>query len=158
MLCAGELDVSQDLHFIVFVWYRVLITASHFPMASGPSTCHQGECPPCSYLVEKECVGGHKFRVSNVPCHAKNVSCGQSCLKTRVCGKHLCMRSCHGGPCDAPGVRFLTGVPQQQQKLLCVFYWGLRSLSGPIRGNTQTCPRSVLTRAPKAISSKLSCL
>ncbi|CAF0726780.1 unnamed protein product [Didymodactylos carnosus] len=65
-------------------------------------SCHnEPECPPCTHLVSKMCVGGHTIR-DNVPCHLKDVICGQLCGKLLVCGVHLCQRFCHTGTCLAP--------------------------------------------------------
>ncbi|CAF1054607.1 unnamed protein product [Adineta ricciae] len=64
-------------------------------------SCHNDdECPPCTHLVSKMCVGEHTLR-NNVPCHLKEVLCGLPCGKPLSCGVHTCQRACHSGPCQA---------------------------------------------------------
>ncbi|CAF0842233.1 unnamed protein product [Adineta steineri] len=63
-------------------------------------SCHnESECPPCTHLVSKMCVGEHTLR-NSVPCHLKEVLCGQPCGKPLPCGVHTCQRACHSGPCQ----------------------------------------------------------
>jgi transcriptional repressor NF-X1 len=63
-------------------------------------SCHNEEhCPPCAYLVSKMCVGEHTMR-NSVPCHLKEVLCGQPCGKPLPCGVHTCQRACHSGSCQ----------------------------------------------------------
>ena len=38
----------------------------------------------------------------NIPCHIKDVSCGELCLKELPCS-HQCQRYCHSGDCLAEG-------------------------------------------------------
>ena len=57
--------------------------------------CHsENSCPPCAELTTKTCMGEHKLW-KNVPCHQKDVSCGQNCSKPLVCGMHKCDKVCH---------------------------------------------------------------
>lgn len=57
--------------------------------------CHSDErCPPCAILTTKTCMGEHKLW-KNVPCHQKDVSCGQNCSKPLACGMHKCDKVCH---------------------------------------------------------------
>eukprot|EP01117_Protostelium_nocturnum_P015566 TRINITY_DN6052_c0_g4_i4.p1 TRINITY_DN6052_c0_g4~~TRINITY_DN6052_c0_g4_i4.p1 ORF type:complete len:1098 (+),score=309.46 TRINITY_DN6052_c0_g4_i4:146-3439(+) len=65
--------------------------------------CHSRDvkCPPCTVLVQKECVGGHNVKRS-VACYIQEVLCGRSCNKPLECGVHLCKRMCHSGPCKNP--------------------------------------------------------
>lgn len=46
-------------------------------------------------------MGGHEIR-SNVPCHLKEVSCGNPCGRLLPCSEHKCARICHKDPCVAP--------------------------------------------------------
>ncbi|CAF3285115.1 unnamed protein product [Rotaria socialis] len=63
-------------------------------------SCHnEDECPPCAHLVTRMCVGEHTLR-NNVPCHLKEVLCGQPCGQPLPCGVHACQRACHLGPCQ----------------------------------------------------------
>lgn len=63
--------------------------------------CHSsGECPSCTVLVNKVCLGGHTT-VKSVPCFKQDVSCGKVCGKQMRCGLHACSRLCHGGVCEA---------------------------------------------------------
>jgi transcriptional repressor NF-X1 len=53
--------------------------------------CHwEPNCPPCSYLTSKMCMGQHELR-HNIPCFMKDISCG------RLCGKQLpnCSHKCN---------------------------------------------------------------
>ncbi|ORY77238.1 hypothetical protein BCR35DRAFT_305534 [Leucosporidium creatinivorum] len=70
-----------------------------------PHACHEDPipCPPCPFLVEKECACGKK-RVGNVRCSLgkEKVSCGTVCGKLLRCGFHRCRRSCHpSGSCES---------------------------------------------------------
>lgn len=57
--------------------------------------CHNDDqCPPCAVLTTKACMGEHKLW-KNVPCHRKDVSCGQKCAKPLACGMHKCNKVCH---------------------------------------------------------------
>nr|XP_046227015.1 transcriptional repressor NF-X1 [Scatophagus argus] len=65
--------------------------------------CHSEEkCPPCTYLIQKWCMGKHEQR-SNIPCHLQDISCGLTCNKMLPCEKHRCKRICHRGECLAEG-------------------------------------------------------
>ncbi|CAF5027212.1 unnamed protein product, partial [Rotaria magnacalcarata] len=35
---------------------------------------------------------------NNLPCHLKEVLCGQPCGRPLPCGVHVCQRACHLGP------------------------------------------------------------
>ena len=60
-------------------------------------TCHNEEtCPPCTLLINKECMGGHEIW-KNVPCHLSDVSCGRRCGKVLQCSFHKCIKTCHKG-------------------------------------------------------------
>ncbi|KAF2076372.1 hypothetical protein CYY_002329 [Polysphondylium violaceum] len=61
-------------------------------------TCHTGPCPPCVFMVERMCSGGHELR-KNVKCCVNEVSCGRVCGKMLSCLSHTCPRICHSGPC-----------------------------------------------------------
>ncbi|XP_026556817.1 transcriptional repressor NF-X1 isoform X1 [Pseudonaja textilis] len=62
-------------------------------------SCHSEEkCPPCTYLVQKWCMGRHELR-SNIPCYLTDISCGLSCDRMLKCGMHKCKRICHKGEC-----------------------------------------------------------
>ena len=52
----------------------------HLPTHSCHAEC---ECPPCTFLCEKECFGGHEKR-RNIPCHVQGLSCGKDCMKPLV--------------------------------------------------------------------------
>ncbi|CAH2038409.1 unnamed protein product [Thlaspi arvense] len=67
---------------------------------SATHGCHFGDCPPCSAPVEKKCVGGHVV-LRNIPCGLKDIRCNKICGKTRRCGMHACVRTCHSEPCDS---------------------------------------------------------
>ena len=60
------------------------------------SSCHFGECPPCSQLVEKPCKCG-KMHLP-MGCGIITVSCGKICMRPLDCG-HLCTEKCHNGDC-----------------------------------------------------------
>lgn len=62
--------------------------------------CHSdSECPPCTVLTEKWCMGKHELR-KNIPCHLNNVSCGLPCNKVLPCQQHKCLKICHAGDCQ----------------------------------------------------------
>ncbi|XP_071691262.1 NF-X1-type zinc finger protein NFXL1 [Rutidosis leptorrhynchoides] len=65
-------------------------------------SCHFGDCPPCSVPVPKECIGGHVV-LRHIPCGSKDIRCNKLCGKTRQCGMHACLRTCHPAPCDSSG-------------------------------------------------------
>ncbi|XP_052094609.1 transcriptional repressor NF-X1-like [Mytilus californianus] len=65
--------------------------------------CHsEEECPPCTVLTEKRCMGNHELR-KNIPCHQNNVSCGLPCNKVLPCQQHKCLKTCHSGDCQKDG-------------------------------------------------------
>jgi hypothetical protein len=69
---------------------------------SSRHACHSsGDCPACTILVNKPCLGGHTT-VKNIPCFKQDVSCGKVCGKQMRCELHSCARACHGGPCELP--------------------------------------------------------
>ncbi|KAH0618018.1 hypothetical protein JD844_016932 [Phrynosoma platyrhinos] len=62
-------------------------------------SCHSEEkCPPCTYLVQKWCMGRHELR-NNIPCYLTDISCGLPCDRMLKCGMHKCKRICHKGEC-----------------------------------------------------------
>ncbi|GJY11917.1 NF-X1-type zinc finger protein NFXL1 [Tanacetum coccineum] len=63
-------------------------------------SCYFGVCPPCSGPIPKECIGGHVV-LRNIPCGSKDIRCNKLCGKTRQCGMHTCLRTCHLSPCDS---------------------------------------------------------
>lgn len=60
------------------------------------------QCPPCTVLTSKLCMGGHELR-RNIHCHINDVSCGMPCNKDLPCVQHRCKKTCHKGPCQAEG-------------------------------------------------------
>nr|XP_019928790.2 transcriptional repressor NF-X1 [Crassostrea gigas]XP_019928791.2 transcriptional repressor NF-X1 [Crassostrea gigas]XP_034309218.1 transcriptional repressor NF-X1 [Crassostrea gigas] len=65
--------------------------------------CHSDEnCPPCTALTEKWCMGKHEKR-KNIACHRDNISCGLPCNNELPCVQHKCTKVCHSGPCQAEG-------------------------------------------------------
>ncbi|XP_072544158.1 transcriptional repressor NF-X1 [Salminus brasiliensis] len=66
-------------------------------------SCHSEEqCPPCTYLTKKWCMGNHEQR-SNIPCHIQHISCGLVCNKPLPGCSHHCKKICHRGECGADG-------------------------------------------------------
>ncbi|XP_066245338.1 protein shuttle craft [Euwallacea similis] len=63
--------------------------------------CHPGNCPSCFVLTKKWCHGRHESR-GTIPCHQASFSCGLSCGKPMVCGRHKCVKQCHDGHCPVP--------------------------------------------------------
>ncbi|XP_048371138.1 transcriptional repressor NF-X1 isoform X2 [Sphaerodactylus townsendi] len=62
-------------------------------------SCHNEEkCPPCTYLVQKWCMGRHELR-NNIPCYLTDISCGLPCDRMLKCGMHKCKRICHKAEC-----------------------------------------------------------
>ncbi|KAI8359868.1 hypothetical protein EDC96DRAFT_513466 [Choanephora cucurbitarum] len=62
--------------------------------------CHPDNepCPPCPTLVSRPCLCG-KTELKNVPCYRESPRCGRVCEKVLSCGKHVCLKTCHSGPC-----------------------------------------------------------
>ena len=60
------------------------------------SMCHNGNCPPCSQLVEKPCKC--KKMALPVSCGINSISCGKICGLQLACG-HPCTEKCHNGEC-----------------------------------------------------------
>jgi transcriptional repressor NF-X1 len=70
-----------------------LLDCGHYCIAN----CHNdGDCPPCSQLVEKNCRCGKMYMP--VGCKINTVSCGKVCSKPLDCG-HFCNEKCHTGDC-----------------------------------------------------------
>ena len=62
-------------------------------------SCHwEEQCPPCTYLTSKMCMGNHEVR-HNIPCYVKDVSCGLKCGKQLPNCSHKCMKTCHKDNC-----------------------------------------------------------
>eukprot|EP01130_Rhizamoeba_saxonica_P001834 TRINITY_DN11669_c0_g1_i1.p1 TRINITY_DN11669_c0_g1~~TRINITY_DN11669_c0_g1_i1.p1 ORF type:complete len:982 (+),score=162.28 TRINITY_DN11669_c0_g1_i1:289-2946(+) len=83
-----------------------------------PHYCHwDGECPPCSTIVVRECYGKH--RTIRVRCTSTERSCGETCGKPLSCGEHTCIMKCHDGECE-PNVidGEITSCGQKCNKLL----------------------------------------
>eukprot|EP00755_Sulcionema_specki_P028135 Sspe_Gene.89245::Locus_61056_Transcript_1_1_Confidence_1.000_Length_2160::g.89245::m.89245/K12236/NFX1; transcriptional repressor NF-X1 len=67
--------------------------------------CHFDACPPCVEMVYPRC-GSHGTPLKwPVPCHmqAEKAVCGTACNRRLPCGRHLCKKLCHSGPCDPCG-------------------------------------------------------
>jgi transcriptional repressor NF-X1 len=76
---------------------KVHTTCSH----SCLSTCHVGECPPCTVSISVSCRCGETIRY--VPCFERRamleagegeVLCNTKCTGMRHCGRHACSRLC----------------------------------------------------------------
>lgn len=81
--------------------------------------CHwEPECPPCSYLTSKMCMGGHEMR-HHIPCHMKDVSCGNRCNKPLAGCSHRCQRTCHKGECTVEGSDEKCTQPCQKPRPYC---------------------------------------
>lgn len=73
-------------------------------------SCHaQAQCPPCMAFVAVRCYGGHEER-KTIPCSQGEFSCGMPCGKVLRCGRHKCLRKCHGGECEREAVAAADGV------------------------------------------------
>ncbi|PAV80217.1 hypothetical protein WR25_20095 isoform C [Diploscapter pachys] len=90
----------------------------HFPCSrhhpcGHPVThkCHSDPtCPPCTYLTDKSCYGGHEAR-RPIPCNLAGFSCGRQCLLPLSCGIHFCNRNCHNGLCVQPNEKCTRPCP-----------------------------------------------
>ncbi|XP_047125843.1 NF-X1-type zinc finger protein NFXL1 isoform X1 [Hydra vulgaris] len=52
------------------------------------------DCPPCSFIVEKFCIGEHS--VETFPCfEVKAYSCKHICGRLLSCENHVCQKVCH---------------------------------------------------------------
>lgn len=65
---------------------------------SNDHLCHFGECPPCSFSVDRMCEGKHTIVKSM--CGEESAQCDQICGRLLPCG-HTCPRKCHGDPCES---------------------------------------------------------
>ncbi|KAI8463588.1 MAG: hypothetical protein J3K34DRAFT_526874 [Monoraphidium minutum] len=61
------------------------------------ASCHEGECPPCPQVGEFSCECGAERR--RAACCERPFNCGRACGKPLGCGRHVCARACHAGPC-----------------------------------------------------------
>ncbi|KAJ8920654.1 hypothetical protein NQ315_004793 [Exocentrus adspersus] len=67
------------------------------------STCHPGNCNPCTETIIQECYCGKQGR--KVTCSVEfsgktQYICEDTCGKTLSCGNHKCEKTCHEGPCE----------------------------------------------------------
>ncbi|XP_078429482.1 NF-X-like 1 [Wolffia australiana] len=70
--------------------------------------CHPGPCPPCkAFAPRRRCPCGKQTLARRCSDKASPLSCGQTCSKLLLCGRHRCDRVCHTGPCN-PCLAFLT--------------------------------------------------
>lgn len=81
-------------------------------------SCHFGDCPPCSVPIPKECIGGHVV-LRNIPCGSKDIRCNKLCGKTRQCGMHACLRTCHPSPCESTSSSTSTSTSGSSMKGSC---------------------------------------
>lgn len=83
----------------------------------GADICHPGPCPPCAASVRVACYCGRaphlELRCSQLRAALGErahlplgeavaggaVSCGAVCGRELACGRHVCTRPCHAGPC-----------------------------------------------------------
>lgn len=86
---------------------------------SCQSSCHSGDCPPCSQLVEKSCRCG-KMHLP-VGCGISTVSCGKICAKALQCG-HSCTEKCHDGDCKSFVKLHLCGKKKANCNHTCLMY------------------------------------
>ncbi|CAG9792862.1 unnamed protein product [Diatraea saccharalis] len=61
------------------------------------SICHQGDCPPCSYVSIQSCQCGSEK--TKRPCNDPLWHCEKVCNKPFSCGYHKCSKVCHSGDC-----------------------------------------------------------
>ena len=69
----------------------------------APHACHEDDqsCPPCPFLVSRNCQCHRQLEVKNVRCSQANISCGKSCDAQLACGYHHCRKVCHpAGECQ----------------------------------------------------------
>ncbi|GJP29329.1 hypothetical protein CLOM_g16455 [Closterium sp. NIES-68] len=86
--------------------------------------CHPGPCPPCSAMGSTESCfcGGQRFqrRCSEAATKPGGVSCGERCGAVLRCGRHVCERVCHEGPCGECGevvvAQCVCGKEEQQRR------------------------------------------
>ncbi|URD85055.1 hypothetical protein MUK42_28528 [Musa troglodytarum] len=66
-----------------------------------PERCHEGPCPPCQVREVYSCACGKTKEERE--CSEKEFRCEARCTGMLGCGKHVCDRGCHSGPCgDCP--------------------------------------------------------
>ncbi|GJS91943.1 NF-X1-type zinc finger protein NFXL1 [Tanacetum coccineum] len=87
------------------------------PGVCGDCELLPGSCAPCRVMVTQKCSCGSTYRTvecfnttttmtdeadtSNIPCGSKDIQCNKLYGKTRQCGMHTCLRTCHPSPCDS---------------------------------------------------------
>jgi hypothetical protein len=81
------------------------------------SLCHEGDCPPCSILIQKDCKC--KKLILPVKCSINSVSCGKICGKPLPCS-HLCTDKCHTGPCGTEQVSHLCKKKRENCEHTCL--------------------------------------
>lgn len=114
--------------------------------------CHwEEECPPCSYLTSKMCMGNHEMR-HNIPCHMKDVSCGKTCNKQLVSCSHRCQRTCHKGECSDSAADKCT-QPCQKPRPHCDHVCGAPCHEGEPCPDT-VCQEIVLVKCKCGLKSK----
>ncbi|RRT48186.1 hypothetical protein B296_00046181 [Ensete ventricosum] len=66
-----------------------------------PERCHEGPCPPCQVREVYSCACGKTKEERE--CSEREFRCEARCTGMLGCGKHVCDRGCHSGPCgDCP--------------------------------------------------------
>ncbi|XP_057840828.2 NF-X1-type zinc finger protein NFXL1-like [Cryptomeria japonica] len=64
--------------------------------------CHPGPCPPCTAMAAPQpCPCGKKTTTRRCSDQKPAESCGQVCEQLLTCGRHLCDKICHEGPCGS---------------------------------------------------------
>ncbi|GLJ39717.1 hypothetical protein SUGI_0811950 [Cryptomeria japonica] len=64
--------------------------------------CHPGPCPPCTAIAAPQpCPCGKKTITRRCSDQKPAESCGQVCEQLLTCGRHLCDKICHEGPCGS---------------------------------------------------------
>ncbi|GLJ39714.1 hypothetical protein SUGI_0811910 [Cryptomeria japonica] len=64
--------------------------------------CHPGPCPPCTAMAAPQpCPCGKKTITRRCSDQKSAESCGQVCEQLLTCGRHLCDKICHEGPCGS---------------------------------------------------------
>ncbi|XP_078159486.1 NF-X-like 1 [Carex rostrata] len=108
--------------------------------------CHPGPCPPCkAFAPRRPCPCGKNILARRCSDRMSPLSCGQQCGRLLECGRHLCAKVCHTGPCESCTVLVAASCfcGKKTEMVLC----GDMAVKGELKGNDGVfCCNSVCGR------------
>ncbi|XP_068242423.1 protein shuttle craft-like [Palaemon carinicauda] len=109
--------------------------------------CHPDEdCPPCTELVSKKCIGNHKI-LPKAYCHEPQYSCGDLCRRPLPCKRHVCDQLCHSGDCITDIESYVCKQKCQVPRNTCGHQCGAKCHGG-------NCPK---TKCEKVVRNTCRC-